>query len=692
MKCPACEDSTLETYTSAVGSFERCPRCEGLFIHRDLIAAASQDRAKCLEALGETEALLLPTDRWCPKCLQKLADGRIRSRGLICTLCPSCQAFWTNLSSLNQLEESIGTAIRLQMDAAGTPTMGLGALPGRVPSYYPSAYPSAGPLEPVQDAGLGRFFRAFARLFDRWADAFSGNAGLAAKPRVKPGKATKPVKKPLIAEVQPAAPAPIVPKEKRKEPEPLPEAPLIEIPEFVFPEETQIEEKAPEPPAPEPKREPIPELKPEPIPEPKPELKPKPKPETKPEQKPEPIPESKPEPKPEPPPEPAPPREPEPKIEPKLEPDLPKRGTEAEELLRLMEEESPPPVQAPEQKPPEPKPVAPMPATPKPVPLKPKPLPQPSSSRSGFFAKFKAAWSPAPKKAVKPPLTVKLPETPTPAPTPKPVPSVKPVVKSPKPAGEGFFAKLFAPKKPLKKPTIQSPLPVSSLAPAPTPAPAPAPSPAPVKAPAVKPPAPVVKKPAPAPKPKKEKVPSSIDHLAVWPPWALALLAVICSAFRDFGFEPMPAALWGLAGWSIGFMVRLVRLYPFRPFEETDLTILSVVKGRVSPVILKGQIVPADELKPKGEVVFKQGEKSIRLNPLGLWDIIPRLFGLSNPRQLLQGDVTVRGWYRHGIPPVLEVQEVRSEKAVRKSMVKMLRWASAVSLLALALLVSLALE
>ena len=167
---------------------------------------------------------------------------------------------------------------------------------------------------------------------------------------------------------------------------------------------------------------------------------------------------------------------------------------------------------------------------------------------------------------------------------------------------------------------------------------------------------------------------------------------MVCSAFRDFGFEPLPAVLWGLAGWAIGFMVRLSRLYPFQPFEETDLNALAGKTRSTYPVILKGQIVPADELKPKGEVVFKQDEKTLKLNPIKATDIILRLFGLSNPRQLLQGDVTVKGWYRPGIVPMLEVQEVRSEKTFRKSMVKSLRWAAAISLLVLAVIVSLALN
>ncbi len=190
----------------------------------------------------------------------------------------------------------------------------------------------------------------------------------------------------------------------------------------------------------------------------------------------------------------------------------------------------------------------------------------------------------------------------------------------------------------------------------------------------IEPPKPVAKKPAPAPKPKKVKPPKDpIDHLTVWPPWVLAGLGVACSAFRDFGFEAGPAVLWGIVGWSIGTMIRLTRLYR-------------------SPVTLAGQIVLADEQKPKGEVILKLEDKTILLNRLGMWDLIPRLFGLSNPRQLIKGDVTLKGWYRGILMPSFEVDEIRAEKVIRKSMVKTLRWASAIFISIIAIVIYVSLE
>jgi hypothetical protein len=176
----------------------------------------------------------------------------------------------------------------------------------------------------------------------------------------------------------------------------------------------------------------------------------------------------------------------------------------------------------------------------------------------------------------------------------------------------------------------------------------------------------------------------------------LATAAVACSAFRDFGFEAAPAVLWSVAGWSMGLMVRLSRLYPFDSFDEATLQELSSHAGsagrRRIPVILKGQIILLDEAAPKGEVIFQQDGQALFLNRMGTWDLIPRLFGLSNPRQLLLGEVTVKGWYRHGPAPSLEVQEVLGEKGLRKSMVKSIRWAGAVSLFILALLIAFSLE
>ena len=169
MKCPACPGYTLDTLSAAIGVFERCPNCSGLFIHQDLVCATSQDRIQCREALEETKGLLLPTEWWCPKCLQKLYDGRARSRGVIFTLCPACQSLWTGLPALRQFEETVEKTLRLQIEiATNSSAAESSALKGPT---------SGAPAKLYADSGLGSFFRSFARLFDRWADRFSRAPG-----------------------------------------------------------------------------------------------------------------------------------------------------------------------------------------------------------------------------------------------------------------------------------------------------------------------------------------------------------------------------------------------------------------------------------------------------------------------------------------------------------------------------------
>src|ERR1017187_9418838 len=161
MKCPACPDQMLETLSTATGSFEHCPNCSGLFIAQDLVAAASQDRTQCLQALGEMNSLLLPSDKWCPKCLQKLSDGRVRSRGVIFMLCSQCQVLWTSLETLHRFEETLDRSILIQIDWAMQAVVG-GPPPASTPAREaPRRY------ETAEDSGLGHFFRAFARVFDR---------------------------------------------------------------------------------------------------------------------------------------------------------------------------------------------------------------------------------------------------------------------------------------------------------------------------------------------------------------------------------------------------------------------------------------------------------------------------------------------------------------------------------------------
>src|SRR5438445_11791784 len=161
MKCPSCADAMLEIISAPLGTWERCPNCSGLFIRHDIIASASQDRAKCVDAIEETKILLLPTERWCPKCLQKLYDGRVRSRGVIFSLCSTCESFWTSLPVLRQFEELVEKTLRMQMELADAAPSSLSGAAGT----------TTPPVNLAKDSAMGRPFRSSARLFDRMADS-----------------------------------------------------------------------------------------------------------------------------------------------------------------------------------------------------------------------------------------------------------------------------------------------------------------------------------------------------------------------------------------------------------------------------------------------------------------------------------------------------------------------------------------
>jgi hypothetical protein len=230
------------------------------------------------------------------------------------------------------------------------------------------------------------------------------------------------------------------------------------------------------------------------------------------------------------------------------------------------------------------------------------------------------------------------------------------------------------------------------------PTPTPTPSPPPVAAPEKKAPAPpIAKRPVKAAAPKVKKPgPPMGDQLVRFLPVLMLPVGAGLTVFREFGFEGGVATCWALAGWAIGMIVRLLRMYPMKPFKETTLEALAghpeATPWRGIPAILQGVVLLADEQAPKGEVVFSQEGRTLPLNRLGAFDMIPRLFGLSNPRQLLKGEVLLKGWYRKAAGPFLEVQEIRAGKTFRRSMVRGLRWASALMVLVLSIVISFALE
>jgi len=229
MMCPSCMDQMLETLSTSFGAWDRCPSCRGIFIHRDLLAAASPDPAKCKEALEEMQALLLPTERSCPSVFQKLFDGRVRSRGVIFSLCPTDQSFWTSLPVLQQFEEAIEKNIN-RPGGACRRGQHAGVLSGTL-----GQPPDDGSPKSVNDSVLGSLFRVVARIFDRVADNFSRSPKEASSKPEKKAKAASQAKAPkpgkLIQSVEPLLPTePVQPVQAAQPPDVKPIEPFEEAP------------------------------------------------------------------------------------------------------------------------------------------------------------------------------------------------------------------------------------------------------------------------------------------------------------------------------------------------------------------------------------------------------------------------------------------------------------------------------
>jgi len=161
-------------------------------------------------------------------------------------------------------------------------------------------------------------------------------------------------------------------------------------------------------------------------------------------------------------------------------------------------------------------------------------------------------------------------------------------------------------------------------------------------------------------------------------PWGLALTAFFVNVARGYDFEMSFGILWAILFSCVGFMARLVRLYPFKdPIVATleqlyDWPKVSAAAG--IPVELTGVLEREDPAKPKGPMVFKQGERRIALNRLGALELVPRIFGLANPAQMLEGEVELSGWYRKSDPAFIEIAELSAGKKSRKSMARAMRW------------------
>ncbi len=179
-------------------------------------------------------------------------------------------------------------------------------------------------------------------------------------------------------------------------------------------------------------------------------------------------------------------------------------------------------------------------------------------------------------------------------------------------------------------------------------------------------------------------------------PMALALAAFFANVARGYDFEWSFGILWAMLFWSIGFMVRLIRFYPGLNNWSTSLKEIAGRSGlspsKGYPVELSGVIEPADPAKPKGRVIFITEGERIELNRMFALDMVPRVFGISNPSQMILGEVILRGWYRKLPVSFIDVAEIQAGKKSRKSMVRALRWGCAILVAVLAALILLTAE
>lgn len=735
----------MQTVTTALGALDRCPACLSLWIEQKLVTAYSDDKTACREALDETKALLLPVERWCPKCFQKLQDGRVRSRGVVLQLCTHCETLWCQWDQLKRFDEFIQRALYAQVEAALQLPMPSG---GPAPSVPSSFRPT------TDDKGVAKVFRGVARTFDSIADSISGSPGPVAGPigpsfkpaasakgpapsapskPAKPGKSEE--RKILKAEDLP--PPALTPKAVEPPPAAKPPAPVQAPEEEASPAFESVElstaspwpeaepvEKAPAPRLPdvpaEPPVPPLPEPPPLPVVEPITPLPVEEKPEPalpsildfveKPVEPVEPaVPEPAPAPAPEPPPAPAPEALPVPAPEPPPAPapEPPKERPVVPEPIAPRPSVLPPidfvPAKAP----------ASLPATPKPAPVpKPMPVAKKKSAGPGFFARITSALKPSakPKSASAAPVNPSLAPAEVPAPTAAPAaPAVaaatpaappkraplRPALLKPAPPA-GFRSKAKEPA-----PATSSPLPdrIANAEPAGDPVslsgiatPSAEGTPPPASAGPSKPAA--LQKPASKPK-------DVAGHTGGWGmrllPWVLVVIAFVVNFSRGYDFEWGLTVLWCLCAWAVGTMVRLWRLYPSGPFEEQPLAALlerqgeSAAKGR--PVRLSGLLEPADPSKPKGPLHFVQEGKTLALNRHSPMDMASRLAGLSNPAQLSAGEVILTGWFRvRAGEPFIEVASAQWGKKKRSSTTRAMRWGGAILVLLLSALILLTSE
>ena len=450
--CPTCPEQILQTTATALGSIERCPFCGWFFVDLKTLAGYSEDQDQLNGLIAEARQFLLPTGRDCPKGAHKLQDGRVRSRGVILTLCPLCEGLWTDLNTLGRLNEALERSLRAQLETLVSTESGSAG----------EWRPGADAIAPIEDKGFAGFLRKTAHFFNGLANRFG-------KPKPLPTPPAQPEYRPFRQEPAPApnwAPPPPAPEPVKQPPAAAPSAGREPAAGAVPPPHAGGRDApvtpVPEPPRPAPKKPVIPEP-PVHIPEPEPEVKPLPAPDLRVSEpapiveeppKPEPEPEPEPEPQPEPQPQPKPEPLPEPKVEPRTEPlpEAPVDRSEGKEEARRRILDNLGKVEQPASG-----------AKTSAAPKKWVDLPQPESSKKSVWGRM-TGWLKPKAKPPKAPAKSTLPTTPVvPLPekppaevpeSPKVLPKIEAPVAKTQPVKKPGFFDLFKPLPKVSKPSL----------------------------------------------------------------------------------------------------------------------------------------------------------------------------------------------------------------------------------------------
>lgn len=588
--CPTCLNQQLELITTLHGTVERCPNCHAFLADARLLTAYADDRTKCAEQLAALNEFLLPTDRACPRCAQRLFNARVPGPNAILTVCSSCRGIWTSFPILKRFSEPIERALRAQIEAAIQSA-------ARTPTAKEKETPAGPGFVSAIFRGLGNVFHKASELLEKSPDPFEIDEQ--EKPQA-----------PLIRSVQ------VPPWEGKVKPEAQRSA---------EPSKPIESSKPMEPPKPiEP---PKPVETPKPIEPPSDVEIPKPVP-TKPADFVKPVEKSnkklfsgfslfKSKPK------------PEPTAKPQIKPDLPKE-------MEVV--------------PPAPKPTPPADFV-KPETSETKPVEKkPALSKFSFWSKpsQKKTLEPKPEPMPGPPEESKPEPEPEveskqdqlPEPEAKPVPIVEPVIEK---------APVVTPKGPATFKAIEK-----------------------------------VKKPAEpiriAPSGPRFTRPF-VDRALLWLPRVMALGSLLFYSLATYEFYFAEALTWWLFSWSVGAIARQIRQYGFgAKFDSQRVQDLSstLPQGSIKacPVELKGKLI-AEGKRPNEILFLEDGSGRLPLNQVTGFQLIARLFGLTPTMPVVEGDITLRGWYRPEKTPYVEVQSVEGTGRKRSAMVRGLRWAVA---------------